>query len=261
MPYNTSLNLTRYIGAPRLVARRLALRYSSIGGVIRSKRFVTFRSWNIKPFSFIAQIAVVILVSSCASPVPRLMNDLTNARICCERFIDMPYEKLSLQQEATFAIDEKSPVYEFETGKSFFKAFELPRNERPYSVSLRSYLVGIDYPVSYIFVPSVILLSENFQITRVIDPRHFQFAVPGLTETWGFRAMLEGFIHVDTQDAKERYMVIYTGRTLLGKKVTLYRQTAIPIILPGIVGAIPAGAEAFQVPASPTGRMRVVFND
>lgn len=29
MPYNTSLNLTRYVGASRLVARRLALRYAN----------------------------------------------------------------------------------------------------------------------------------------------------------------------------------------------------------------------------------------
>lgn len=220
---------------------------------------VIFHLWSIRPFSFIAQIAVVILVSSCASPVPRFINELANTRICCERFSDMPYEKLSLKEDATFAIDEKSPVYEFKTGKSFFKAFELPCSEQPYSISLRSYLTGFDYRTSYIFVPSVVLLNENFQIIRVIDQAHFEFAMPGFAEGQNFNAMLEGFIDVVSQGAKERYMIIYMDRTLWGKKVTMYRQTTIPIFISSIMATVPAGRKAFQVPASPVGRIRLVF--
>lgn len=174
-----------------------------------------------------------------------------------QSFADFPYEKLSLKDSKAFRIDEHSPAFDFATGKSFFKAFSLPQSSMPYTVTVRSYLVGQHFKSDYIFAPRVIFLNERFTVTRTLEKSDFHYAYAGLFETWRLRAMLEGSARIDQSARDERYLIILTTKEALQEKTTL--PYPVTICTPG-AGVIPTGQSVYApFPNSPVGNLRIIL--
>jgi maltose operon protein len=186
------------------------------------------------------------------------MRQYQEAPVCCGSYDEFEYEKLALPDSRNFKIDENSQAFVFDTGKSYFKAFELPEYSSPYKISVKSYMMGETVKTGYIFYPAVIFLNAEYEVTRIIETGLFRYAKAGLSETWGPGRKLEGTIHIDRDNSNERYMLILTTEELLGATEEDEVPVMIPVIFPGFVGVIPTWKkEKVFVPHSPVGEFAI----
>ncbi len=140
---------------------------------------------------------------------------------CCASPAQFTYAPLSLGQTMTTAIDGATPAYEFESGKSYFRAYRLPETRAAFSVEILSPLAAGG---SYAFHPEVLLLDERHVVVRRVDPRTFsfsgiQFAGPG---------HIGGTIAFPASGAArtEKYMLVLTTESLM-KLTTSERMKAL----------------------------------
>lgn len=205
-------------------------------------------------------LAISALFISCTSPVPSHIAALDESPVTSLSYENLQFEKLPAPGNVAFEVSSALPVLEFNTGKSFVKAFELPEAGKPIAIRLRSYLVGsFDIKRTYIFAPSVILLDKKYRTIRHIDQSKFEYAVPSLTETTGYRAMLEGYIFIEGEKPKEKYLIVYTKHSQLGRDVKLYMPKTVPLWTGVGSVAVPIGKEPVFIPASPTGNLRIIL--
>lgn len=203
-----------------------------------------------------------LLLTGCATTsFEVVMTRYREAPICCKSYSDFSYENLQPGDSKSFDLNDASPAYAFDTGKSYFKAFRLPLFSAPYRIIIRSYIIGNDLRSAYIFLPQSILLNDRNEVVRSTDFRFLKLEEAGFAETaketWGIMRKLEGHIDVTAENQQERFLVIYTTEKLLKARVSTSRWVSIPIIFPGIVTAIPVGKEEVLVSASPVGRVNV----
>jgi maltose operon protein len=171
------------------------------------------------------------------------------------------FETLQIGDAKSFDLNERSPAYQFLTGKSYFKAFLLPQSSYPYVVAVTSYMLGENVDAAYIFPPHVITLSENYELMRSTDPQNFKLSKAGffetVKETWGLMYKLEGEIPFTENNKTEKYLIVLTTDELLRAKTSLSTFRTVPIVLPGVVGAVPVGIKEVLIPHSPTGRIKI----
>jgi maltose operon periplasmic protein len=202
-----------------------------------------------------------IFLSACAAPLETVMSRYQEASISCAGYREFGYEKLDIPDSKSFWIDKDSKVFGFDTGKSYFKAFELPKYSSPYSILIKSYQMGGS--PAYIFSPAIMFLDERFAVTRFIEKGIFNYTRISLLETssWetGWAFALEAKIPITPENANDRYMVILTTDDLINGKEVFVSPSFAPLILPGVVGAIPTGqVNASNIPHSPIGKIKVV---
>lgn len=178
---------------------------------------------------------------------------LDEAPICCPSFADMPFRPLQMDSSQTFGIDAAQGVYEFSTGRSYFAAFELPRTDAPYTVSIRSEPMPSGFLYTFrLFAPAAILLDKHFKVIRRIDT--------GLTHPVGPSLLpprppsLVGEIQVTASVEHARYLVLNTTDALLGFSA----MGLVPGMTPIPGGALPIGSpRVLTMDAWPTGRITI----
>jgi maltose operon protein len=210
----------------------------------------------------LAGFTVALLSAGCATTSYEVvMTRYREAPICCKSFSVFSYEDLHPGDSKSFDLNDQSPAFTFDTGKSYFKAFRLPPFSAPYRIIIRSYILGDDLRSAYIFLPQVTLLNDRNEVTRSTDFRFLKLEEAGFAETaketWGIMRKLEGHIDVTAENRQERYLIVFTTEKLLTARMSTSRWVSVPIIFPGIVTAIPVGKEEVLVPASPAGRINV----
>ena len=117
-------------------------------------------------------ILSTLLLSSCIAKLSAVMDEFDAAPLCTGGYGSLEYEKISRwkNKKKKFWIKTGDCVFEFGSGRSTFRAFELPPFEKPYEIRIKSYFVG-DTPRAknfYIFAPRVIFLDGNFN-THFLD--------------------------------------------------------------------------------------------
>lgn len=202
-------------------------------------------------------ISCFLLLLGCAAPYASVMKSYQDAPLCCRSVKEFEFQKLTVGQSVNFEIDVHSKAYLFDTGKSYFKSFELPPYVKPYHIVVASYMLGDHIDSAYIFFPYVMIMDKDYRIVRSIGRETFELKKTGVTETWGLRYKLEGGMDFREENANEKYLIILTTDELLKAKTSLKTMKAVPIILPGIVGAVPVGKEEKLVPHSPAGKITV----
>jgi maltose operon protein len=191
------------------------------------------------------------------------MNRYNEATVCCSGYSDFNYEKLVIPDTKVFWLNEESKTFVFDTGKSYFKAFELPKYSSPYSISIKSYKIGQTADSFYIFSPAVMFLDERFNVTRLLSRNVLQYHAISLVDfdAAGSARALEGKITVAADNTDERYMIILTTSELLAEKTIETYPSFVPFIFPGAVGVIPTGRmNTFIIPHSPSGKIKIVIN-
>ena len=96
-------------------------------------------------------IAVFVLSACASAPLsrtaflpPQHFALLEKAPACCPSYRDIRYGKLQRGVETTIAITPESPVFQFDQGRAYFAAFELPGGIS--RLVVKTYAVNMTWP-------------------------------------------------------------------------------------------------------------------
>jgi hypothetical protein len=207
---------------------------------------------------------LMLFIASCAASHQQAVDNLRDAKECCQSMAEFRYEPLAEGKRVDFTLDASSPSFRFETGKSFFKAFSLPKKQIPYYVHIKSFALGGAIRDAHIFYAQLALLDEHYTVVAKNDPAAVFLKKAGMTETasasWtALGIKFEDALRVDHPDA--RSVVVYTTDEML-KTLSPYATVSVaPVILPGLVTALPTGKEMVLIPHSPHGILSIEVSD
>lgn len=83
------------------------------------------------PFIYLI-LSMMLFIASCAATYQQAVDSLRDAKECRQSMAEFPYEPLLEGKRVDFTLDASSPAFRFETGKSYCKAFSLPKKQFPY---------------------------------------------------------------------------------------------------------------------------------
>lgn len=202
-----------------------------------------------------------LFVSACSTPYTAVMKKYQDAPICCNSMSQFKFEAIKVGDSKSSKLTEESAAFSFDTGKSYFKAFEIPQTGYPYHFLIKSYMLGDHIKSAYIFVPYVLTLDEKYQIVQSTLPSNMLLRKSGFTETMketgGLGRKLEGYIQFTMNNKNERYIVLLTTKSLLKEKLFQTYRTFVPIVLPGLVTLLPGSEDSAFIPSSPIGHLNV----
>lgn len=206
-------------------------------------------------------VLVLMTVTSCATMVTHetAEESLRESRTCCESFAQLGYDQLAESGTVSFNLDASSRTYNFQTGKSYFKAFRLPARHLPYHIRISSFALGEVIMKAHIFDPQIALLDDHYAIIKQSIDSDFFLKKAGMKETLGLPIKLEGDFLIDEPNAQ--YLLVFTTQEKMRATTPYETYTVKPVILPGLVTAIPTGKEAIQIPHSPFGLLQLEVID
>ncbi|SEK76811.1 maltose operon protein [Atopomonas hussainii] len=140
---------------------------------------------------------------------------LRAASVCCDSLQSLPFTQIAPDFSGNVIIDRSAPAFNFDSGKSFFRAFALPQNSRSFEIRLYSQAGDT------VLAPNAMLLNGNLQITRLLGKDDFQF-VPAQ----GLKGdSLDARLRVDRlyldNAGNEAYLVLYTSDAQMAGKTII----------------------------------------
>ncbi len=177
---------------------------------------------------------------------------LDSSAECCQYLSEISYTTVDYNQIVEVDLDSAQQAFPFTTGKSFLAAYELPKINQNLPVTINS-LIG-----DTLFAPTIALLNEDFQVTRVITYSSFNYV-----EAEYFRPNMMQMTFLVKRAAaleneKEAYMLVYStesdraGSTQIVHPLRTYAKAQNK--------ADPGVADPF-IPHSALGQLEVRFND
>lgn len=167
--------------------------------------------------AFVTVAAYGLTAPGVAAAAKSDSDPLATTSPCCDDPSRFGYEALPAEGSVAFTIDRRSPLFEFQSGRSFFRAFRLPDGGRPYVVELRSYLERPDSPrTAQVFYPVVAVLTDDFLVARATDLDALRFDLPVLEQTTAPAYRLQ--LPFDPSKSRERYLVVFTPAPLLAPR-------------------------------------------
>jgi hypothetical protein len=160
-------------------------------------------------------ITVAALVSTACGTNPKHARDaLYDKAPCCERYDQFRFQLLQFDQPLTVKINAGSPAYRFPVGKSHFVAAEVPGDHGRREVAVQSRVstyMGWTEAATYLFYPVVSILDGSYRPLRSIRVPEYQVSANIKEHVLEIPLVLgEG----------EKFIVIYTDPTLIGKDFT-----------------------------------------
>ena len=184
---------------------------------------------------FVFCICISLLFSGCPKPYFHMLERFRKSPICCEAISEFSFESLKIGDKKSFYLDENAPAYMFKTGKSYFKAFELPQSSYPYQVSVGScMLTGYDPDYAafpYVCFPQLLTLNENYEVVRSTYPIDFRARevlltdidhIESILEPYCLGSMVEGKIFFLEENKTEKYLIILTTNELRKAKTSYF---------------------------------------
>lgn len=168
-------------------------------------------------------IIFILLLSGCASSaLETRVKDLAaskiaydKANICCASYSEMEFSTLNVKGQNKLIVGKQFHAFNFDEGKSFFRAVELPRLSYEYSLNIETWqtdtagfassLLSVHY-----LKPTLLFLDENFNVVKKISELNLRYSVWLSTSGW------ETDIAVNEELAKSRYLIIYTHPAVVG---------------------------------------------
>ena len=175
----------------------------------------------------------VVLVTGCGSdplrrvdalahtpaPLELSMTDarqaLASAPICCDAIENLPFQPIPVNFSGDVTLDATAPAYRFDSGKSFFRAFALPKDSKSFEIRLYS------QAGKTVLAPSAMLLDSRLRPTRLLDADDFTYApASGLKGD-----SLDARLRIDrtylNNPGNEYYLVLFTGEQQTQGQTTL----------------------------------------
>jgi len=140
---------------------------------------------------------------------------LADASICCDAIADFLFQPIPVTFSGDVTLDATAPAYRFDSGKSFFRAFALPKGSKSFEIRLYS------QAGKTVLAPSAMLLDSNLRPTRILDADDFIYApAAGLKGD-----SLDARLRVDRtyldNPGNEYYLVLYANEGQLSGQTTL----------------------------------------
>lgn len=140
---------------------------------------------------------------------------LADASICCDAIADFPFQPIPVTFSGDVTLDATAPAYRFDSGKSFFRAFALPKDSKSFEIRLYS------QAGKTVLAPRAMLLDSRLRPTRILDADDFIYApAAGLKGD-----SLDARLRVDRtyldNPGNEYYLVLYTSEDQLSGQTTL----------------------------------------
>lgn len=188
-------------------------------------------------------------LAGCAPPLTELRARAAEAPSCCAGLGELGYAPLQPGSSHVVGISPAGPVFDFESGKSPFAAFELSRSAEPLRLTVESYMQStLQSPTTgdqYFFAPRLTLLDAAHRPLRAVESytrrvRYVPVTEFAATGGVGWKIVLRTAL--DPTDGA-RYAVIHTTDALLKL------GTAVPAPL--------AAAGTALIQHAPVGRLRV----
>lgn len=135
---------------------------------------------------------------------------------------DFPWVALDKVDSFRFKIDESAPVWRFDSGNSYFAAFEFAQQSGKVRISLDSNMKN-----HKVFAPRINLLNDQFVVVKTLNTGDFNIryanamARDRYTKEWT----------IDTD--KTPYMVIYTDGKTIGKTIEIPHPAKVRAIEAG----------------------------
>ena len=173
---------------------------------------------------------LIFHLPGCGTPYKKTVISYNEAKICCKSMDEFHYEDINIGQTKEFPINENSQAFVFDSGKSYFKAFKLPRSSQGYRVKIDSYALQSfsEGPAGdYIFYPVLITLNKNYNIVQISNLGQFNLLKNTIKDQpsgtsfiyWqnaGFK--LRGHLII-SEKSNEEYIVILTTDELMKRNI------------------------------------------
>ncbi|WP_222911354.1 MalM family protein [Pseudomonas sp. DNDY-54] len=156
------------------------------------------------------------------TPISTARQVLADAPVCCDAIKAFPFQPIPANFSADVTLDASAPAYRFDSGKSFFRAFELPRESKSFEIRLYSQAGDT------VLAPSVMLLDGQLRMTRLLDADDFVYVpAEGLKGD-----SLDARLRIDRtyldNSGNEQYLVLFAadadGQTVLQHPAKAYAK-------------------------------------
>jgi len=142
-------------------------------------------------------------------------SQLSEVTSCCDDLQKLNYEQLSDDTVQYLAFDNRSPAYDFASGKSFYKAYRLDANISELTVRVD----GLFY--NTVFAPQVMLLDSQFKQTRIIRANKFTYQQAKLLNGDELNASFTINRPNLNNPANETYFIIYSTNEAMQGSTTI----------------------------------------
>lgn len=140
---------------------------------------------------------------------------LAQAPSCCPSVRDFQFTPIPANFSGNVIIDRTAPAFEFDSGKSFFRAFALPQTSRSFEIRLYSQAGDT------VLAPNAMLLNGNLQITRLLGKDDFTFVpAQGLKGDSMDARLRVDRLYLDNA-GNETYLVLYTSDEQMAGSTTI----------------------------------------
>lgn len=137
------------------------------------------------------------------SPTPAA-NELKRKNTFLAALDKVDYQELNTEENVFITIDSKSQAIPFKTGKSYVRGIVLPDD-------LYSATIKIDAIAGKtVFVPTILILKQNFRPSRVIASSAFSYKPSGILHPDRLQASFEIDRAKGSETVAEKYIVIFT---------------------------------------------------
>ncbi|MBE4618136.1 MalM family protein [Vibrio navarrensis] len=159
---------------------------------------------------WVLALSVAGLMGCTSSNEPNSYVDVNQTDVCCESLSGAPWAALELNEDLNFGLDASSPVWQFDTGKSYFAAFQFADRSGNVDVRIRSVMQE-----GRVLKPAVQLLDTSFNVVRTISSDQFKTLFSDALSRNRFE------IELSVNAKQTPYLVIYSETNALGEKVTV----------------------------------------
>jgi hypothetical protein len=195
----------------------------------------------------------VIAVAGC-STVSELQSVLDAKQPCCKSYAEMSFQPMQTDESVDFRLNESSPVYVFDTGKSYFKAFQLPTDSTGKTLRIISSAtgsVGLETRKwAQVYCPRTIFLDSGMSAIAV----HEQ--LPIFQRGSMFARIDHGFISDALIPQSAQFAVLHANAAKFG---TIVRSmtTGGGAYMVGKAAVYEPGGESIPFPCAPIADARV----
>ena len=154
---------------------------------------------------WIASMASSSPMYTAVSPSAAASREILNAApICCDSLSGLRFTPIDLKSSQFHEINASSQAFQFSTGKSLVQGLAIP-DELERATIIIDAIAG-----ATVFVPTVLILDRDFQVSRAIDSGNFKYTPAGLMEPQRLRGSFLLDRRQGSKLAGEKYLVVFT---------------------------------------------------
>jgi len=168
----------------------------------------------VKYLARILGAASVVMAATGCTTTASLTAKVDGKSPCCKSMNEFKYEVLTPSSSTAFQLNDDSPVFSFETGKSYFKAFILPSQGKFLRVASHpTGSIGFETrKFSQSFCARALFLDESFSPVTASD------SVPNYARGFWSSAFISQF----EIPPKARYVVLHTNPKTFNEMAVRY---------------------------------------